>query len=47
MMARRLPGNLLVHLVLLGSVVVVLLPYYLMVVTSVKPLQEIFTDPFK
>ncbi len=39
--------NLLVHLVLLASVVVVLLPYYLMVSTSVKPIAEIFTDPFK
>ena len=47
MMARRLPKNLPVHLVLLASVVLVLLPYYLMVVTSVKPLVEIFTDPFK
>lgn len=39
-------GALLVHLVLLASVAVMLLPYYLMVVTAVKPLQEIFTDPF-
>ncbi len=39
--------NLLVHLVLLASVVVVLLPYYLMVSTSLKPIVEIFTDPFR
>jgi len=48
----RAPGrrvalkNTLVHLVLLASVVVVLLPYYLMISTSLKPIQEIFTDPF-
>jgi len=39
--------NTLVHLVLLASVAAVLLPYYLMVSTSVKPIAEIFTDPFK
>lgn len=39
--------NALVHLVLLASVALVLLPYYLMVSTSVKPIPEIFTDPFK
>jgi len=49
----RAPGrrvalkNTLVHLVLLASVVVVLLPYYLMISTSLKPIQEIFTDPFQ
>lgn len=40
------PRHLLVHAVLLASVAVMLLPYYLMVVTSVKPIREIFTDPF-
>jgi multiple sugar transport system permease protein len=39
--------NALVHLVLLASVAAVLLPYYLMVSTSLKPIAEIFTDPFK
>lgn len=39
--------NTLVHLALLASVALVLLPYYLMVSTSVKPIPEIFTDPFK
>lgn len=34
------------HLALLASVVAILLPYYLMVITSVKPIREIFTDPF-
>jgi len=43
---RFRPGSVLVHLVLLASVVVILLPYYLMVSTSFKPLREIFTDPF-
>ena len=40
-------GNLLVHLFLLASVAVMLLPYYLMLVTSFKPLAEVFTDPFR
>ncbi|MGH2452373.1 MAG: carbohydrate ABC transporter permease [bacterium] len=45
---RRFSGkNALVHLALLASVALVLLPYYLMVSTSVKPIVEIFTDPFK
>lgn len=44
---RGLPANFLVHLLLLASVAVMLLPYYLMVVTSLKPLAEVFTDPFK
>jgi multiple sugar transport system permease protein len=39
--------NALVHLVLMASVAAVLLPYYLMVSTSLKPIAEIFTDPFK
>lgn len=39
-------GNVLVHLILLASVALILLPYYLMVVTSLKPIREIFTDPF-
>lgn len=44
---HRVSGrNLLVHLVLLASVAMILLPYYLMVVTSLKPLREIFTYPF-
>ena len=43
---RRQSGDLAVHLVLLGSCAAILLPYYLMVVTSVKPLHEVFTDPF-
>lgn len=43
---RLSPKNLLIHLVLLASVVAVLLPYYLMVSTSLKPIREIFTDPF-
>ncbi len=44
---KRLPWkNLGVHAILLVSVAVVLLPYYLMVVTSVKPVREVFTDPF-
>ncbi len=38
--------NLTVHAILLVSVALVVLPYYLMVVTSVKPIREIFTDPF-
>ncbi len=38
--------NLHIHLVLLTSVALMLLPYYLMVVTSLKPIREIFTDPF-
>lgn len=40
------PATLGIHLALLASVAAVLLPYYLMVVTSVKPITEIFTDPF-
>lgn len=36
----------LIHGALLVSAAAVLLPYYLMVVTSLKPLREIFTDPF-
>jgi len=43
---RRRSGHLAVHLVLLGSCAAILLPYYLMVLTSVKPLHEVFTDPF-
>ena len=43
---RWLPGNLLVHLTLVASVAAILLPYYLMVITSLKPLREVFTDPF-
>ena len=43
---RFSPASALVHLVLLASVAVILLPYYLMVSTSFKPLREIFTDPF-
>jgi len=39
--------NLAVHLILLISAAIVLLPYYLMVSTSVKPVQEVFTDPFR
>lgn len=39
-------GNALVHLILLASLALILLPYYLMVVTSLKPIREIFTDPF-
>lgn len=47
MVRRRVSGaNLPVHMLLLVSAAVVLLPYYLMVVTSVKPLREVFTDPF-
>lgn len=44
---RFSPKNLGVHAILLASVAIILLPYYLMVVTSVKPVQEVFTDPFK
>ncbi len=40
------PRDLAIHGILLIGVAIVLLPYYLMVVTSVKPLREIFTDPF-
>ncbi len=43
---RSSAANLLVHLVLLGSVLAILLPFYLMVVTSLKPIREVFTDPF-
>ena len=39
--------NLLIHLVLIASAALVLLPYYLMIVTSLKPLPEVFTYPFK
>ena len=34
------------HAVLLASAAAMLLPYYLMVVTSLKPTVEVFTDPF-
>ncbi len=44
----RLSGkNLVVHAVLLASVIMVLLPYYLMVSTSFKPIAEIFSYPFR
>ncbi|HEV8354743.1 MAG TPA: carbohydrate ABC transporter permease [bacterium] len=43
---RVRPPTLLIHAALLASVAVMLLPYYLMVITAIKPLQEIFTDPF-
>jgi multiple sugar transport system permease protein len=43
---RASPRNLVIHGFLLISVALVLLPYYLMVVTSIKPLREVFTDPF-
>ncbi len=44
---RRLSlATLAAHGVLLAGSAVMLLPYYLMVATSLKPLQEIFTDPF-
>ena len=36
-----------IHLVLILSVALMLLPYYLMIVTSLKPLPEVFTYPFK
>ncbi len=36
----------LAHTVLLVSAAAVLLPYYLMVVTSLKPPHQIYTDPF-
>ena len=39
-------ATLATHGVLLAGAALMLLPYYLMVVTSLKPLQEIFTDPF-
>jgi multiple sugar transport system permease protein len=39
-------GAALIHLALLASVAVMLLPYYLMIITAVKPLHEIHTDPF-
>lgn len=39
-------NTVLIHLALLASVAVMLLPYYLMVVTAIKPLHEIHTDPF-
>lgn len=38
--------HLPIHLVLLITAGLVLLPYYLMVVTSLKPVREVFTDPF-
>jgi len=44
---RPRPTTVLVHLVLLASAAAMLLPYYLMVVTSLKPLAEVFTDPFR
>lgn len=37
---------ILIHALLLGAVGAVLLPYYLMVITSLKPIVEVFTDPF-
>jgi multiple sugar transport system permease protein len=43
---RPLLTHLLLHLVLLTAAGLVLLPYYLMVVTSLKPIREVFTDPF-
>lgn len=39
--------TLSIHLVLILSVALMLLPYYLMIVTSLKPLPEVFTYPFK
>jgi multiple sugar transport system permease protein len=39
--------TLSIHLVLVVSSLAVLLPYYLMIVTSVKPLAEVYTDPFR
>jgi len=39
--------NLFIHLALVASILIVLLPYYLMIVTSLKPLPEVFTYPFK
>lgn len=38
--------TLSIHLALVTSALILLLPYYLMVVTSLKPLHEVFTDPF-
>ena len=39
-------AHLPLHVVLLITAALVLLPYYLMVVTSLKPVREVFTDPF-
>jgi len=39
--------NPFIHLALIASILIVLLPYYLMIVTSLKPLPEVFTYPFK
>lgn len=39
-------AHLLIHVALLMTAALVLLPYYLMVVTSLKPIREVFTDPF-
>lgn len=39
-------AHLLIHVALLVTAALVLLPYYLMVVTSLKPIREVFTDPF-
>ncbi len=39
-------ARVLVHAVLLAGAAAMLLPYYLMVATSLKPLGEVFTDPF-
>lgn len=44
--APQIPTTVLVHAVLLVSVAAMLLPYYLMVSTSIKPVREVFTDPF-
>lgn len=43
---RQSRKNLGIHAILLLTVAAVLLPYYLMVVTSVKPIREVFSDPF-
>lgn len=39
-------AHLPIHVALLMTAALVLLPYYLMVVTSLKPIREVFTDPF-
>jgi len=47
MMSKGLrPSTLLIHAALVASAAVMLLPYYLMVITAIKPLREVFTDPF-
>ncbi|HVH30330.1 MAG TPA: carbohydrate ABC transporter permease, partial [bacterium] len=43
---RRQLTHLSIHVALLIAAGLVLLPYYLMVVTSLKPVREVFTDPF-